>query len=69
MSSQTVSLSLDLARAVSNNPSLREDTVHCLQSLAGETRNSEVSKTAVLQSGAIQHLLLELEAGLENKSR
>ena len=69
VSSQTVPLSLDLARAVSNNPSLGEATVHCLQGLAGEARNSEVSKTAILQSGALHHILLELEAGLENPSR
>ena len=32
-------------------------------------RNNEITKTAVLQSGAINHILLELEAGLENNSR
>ena len=69
VSSQTVSLSLELVRAVSNNPSLMEATVNCLQGVAGETRNNELSKTVILQSGVINHILLELEAGLENKSR
>ena len=69
VSSQTVPLSLDLVRAVSNNPSLREDTVSCLQGVAGEARTNEISKTAILQSGAINQLVLELEAGLESQSR
>ena len=69
VSSQTVSLSPDLVRAVSNNPGLMDPTVNCLQGLAAETRNNEISKTVILQSGAINHILLELEAGLENKSR
>ena len=69
VSSQTVSLSMDLVRAVSNNPSLGEATVSCLQGLAGETRNNEITKTVVLQSGAINHILLELEAGMESKCR
>ena len=69
VSSQTVQLSMDLVRAVSNNPSLREATVSCLQGVAGEMRNNEITKTAILQSGAINHIVLELEAGLESQSR
>ena len=68
-SRETVSLSPELVRAVSNNPSLMEATVDCLQGLTAESRNNEITKTAVIQSGAINHILLELEAGLENNSR
>ena len=69
MSSQTVPLAADLLRSVSSNPALSEDTLQCLQCLAAEIRNNEVGKSVLLQSGAINSILMELEAGYRNKSR
>lgn len=69
VSSQTVPLTSDLVRAVSANPALTEASLQCLNSLASEIRNNEISKTSLLQSGAINNILIELETGHKNKSR
>ena len=69
VSSQTVSLAQDLVRAVSSYPGLSSASLQCLNCIASEIRNNEVSKTALLQSGVIAQILFELEAGMKNKSR
>ena len=57
-SRETVSLSPELVRAVSNNPSLMEATVDCLQGLTAESRNNEITNVpynAVRIAGLMPH--------------
>ena len=69
VSSQTVSLSPDLVRSVSSYPGLSAASLQCLTCLASEIRNNEITKTALLQSGAVNQILLELETAGKHNSR
>ena len=65
----STSVSAELARTVAASPALPAPIQHSLATLAGDIRNGEVARAAVIQAGVLDTLLGHLENESKSNAR